>query len=121
MFVCDPFEFYLMVVTLLSLFQTLLKETEAIENIHVDAVIGNHPDGAVDAEVTRIASEHSVNLDGVEATETVPRHQRTMLTQWGSQRCDLVCVVIWCDVIYCPETVCNLVDFYLTCAGFAIV
>jgi hypothetical protein len=45
MFTYDAFEFYLMTVTLLSLFQTLLKETKAAENVHVEAIVSNHPEG----------------------------------------------------------------------------
>jgi hypothetical protein len=60
-----------MIVTLLSPFQALLKETETAENAHVDGVIGDHPEGVVDVEVTRIVSENAVNPDGLKATKIV--------------------------------------------------
>jgi hypothetical protein len=61
MFTYDAFEFNSMIITMLSLFQTLLKETEVAENAHADAIIGDHPEGAVDAKVARIASKNPMN------------------------------------------------------------
>jgi hypothetical protein len=71
MFTYHAFEFDVMDVTLLSLFRTLLKETEAAENIHFDAAIGDHPEGAIDAEVARIVSENTTDPDGLETAETI--------------------------------------------------
>jgi hypothetical protein len=61
MFTYDAFEFNSMIITMLSLFQTLLKETEVAENAHADAIISDHPEGAVDAKVARIASKNPMN------------------------------------------------------------
>jgi hypothetical protein len=46
---------------------------EAAENVHADAIIDDHPEGAVVAEVTRIANENVVNSDGLDVAKTVPR------------------------------------------------
>jgi hypothetical protein len=73
MFAYNTFEFNSMIIiTLLSPFQTLLKEIEATENIRADIVIDNHPEGAVDTEVTRIASENLKNLISLNVVEAVP-------------------------------------------------
>jgi hypothetical protein len=47
-------------------------EAEAAENENVDICTSDHPEGAVDAEVARIANESTTTPDGSEATKTVP-------------------------------------------------
>jgi hypothetical protein len=49
----------------------LLKETKAAENAHVDGVVGDPPKGAIDVEITRMASENTVDPDGLEAMTIV--------------------------------------------------
>jgi hypothetical protein len=90
MFMYNAFEFDSMIVTPLSPFQTLLKETEAAENAHVNAIVGNHPEGIVDAEVARIASENTADPDGLEATKIVAGASIGD-TKQESQKCDLGC------------------------------
>jgi hypothetical protein len=53
-----------MIITLLFLFQTLLKETEAAENVCANAITDDHPKGAINAEVARIARENLMTSDG---------------------------------------------------------
>jgi hypothetical protein len=59
------------IIILLFLFH-MLKKTDEVENENADVVISNPPEGAIDAEVTRIASENSVDPDEAEAAKTVP-------------------------------------------------
>jgi hypothetical protein len=67
------FDFNLMALTLLSSFQALLKETEVAENTRADAIIDDHREGAIDAEVTRITSENLMTSDGLDTVEVAPR------------------------------------------------
>jgi hypothetical protein len=59
----NVFRFNLMNLTLSSLFQTLLKEVEAVEDENVDVLVTDHPEGAVDAEVARIENESTAVPD----------------------------------------------------------
>jgi protein-tyrosine-phosphatase len=49
----------------------LSKETKATKNIRADAAAGDHPEGAVDPEVTRIADENVTDPDGLETAKTI--------------------------------------------------
>jgi hypothetical protein len=49
----------------------LLKKAKANEGKNVDVAIGDHPEGAIDAEVARIASENASNPDGLATMETI--------------------------------------------------
>jgi hypothetical protein len=51
----------------------LLKETEAAEDICANSVINDHPEGAANAEVVRIANENLMNSDGLDTAELVLR------------------------------------------------
>jgi hypothetical protein len=49
----------------------MLKETKVAENGHVDGVVGDHPEGAIDVEVARMASENTADPDGLVAMTTI--------------------------------------------------
>jgi hypothetical protein len=60
-----------MIMTLLP-FQTLLKEKEATEDVHINITSQDHPEGDVYLEVVKIASENVTTSDGLGAAETIP-------------------------------------------------
>jgi hypothetical protein len=62
-----------MILTMLSLFQTLMKEKEVTKDIPTKATPIDHPEGAVDLEVARIASENLTTFDGLDVSESIPR------------------------------------------------
>jgi hypothetical protein len=68
---CDSLYFDLMIMTLLP-FQTLLKEKEVTEDVHINITSQDHPEGDVYLEVVKIASENVTTSDGLGAAETVP-------------------------------------------------
>jgi hypothetical protein len=59
-------------MTLLSLFQTMLKEKEVVENIQTKVILESHPEELVDLEVTKIANEKLTTFDGLDDAETIP-------------------------------------------------
>jgi hypothetical protein len=70
-------------MTLLSPFQTLLKEKEVTEGVHIGGTPEGHLKGAVDLEVTKIASENLMTSGGLDATETAPRESTDDADQAG--------------------------------------
>jgi hypothetical protein len=53
-FTCGLSFFNLIVMTLFLPFQSLLKEKEVIEDVHIKGVSDNHPKGVLDLEVAKI-------------------------------------------------------------------
>jgi hypothetical protein len=68
-----------MIMTLLLPFQTLLKEKEVTEDDHT----GGHPEGAIDLEVTKIASENLTTSGGSDAAKTFLRESTDGVDQAG--------------------------------------
>jgi hypothetical protein len=62
-----------MIMTLMLPFQTLLMEKEVTEDVHIKTTPDDHPEGAVDLEVTKIASENSMTSGSLGAMETILR------------------------------------------------
>jgi hypothetical protein len=51
----------------------LSKEKEVTEGVHIEAISDDHPEGAIDLEVMKIASENLMTSNGLDATKTIPR------------------------------------------------
>jgi hypothetical protein len=62
-----------MIMTLVSLFLSLPEEKEMTEHVHAEATPGGHPEGVVDFEVMKIASENLTTSSGLEGAETISR------------------------------------------------
>jgi hypothetical protein len=80
---CDSFYFNLMIMTLLSSFQTLLKEKEVAEDVHTEAALAYHFEGAINLEVMKIASEHLMTSNGLDVAETILRESTDGADQPG--------------------------------------
>jgi hypothetical protein len=49
----------------------LPSEAEAAKDVHANTTIGDRPEGAIDAKVTRIANEDLRNFEGLGTAETI--------------------------------------------------
>jgi hypothetical protein len=93
------------------------------ENVRADTVIGDFPEGVIDAEVVRIANENLANSNGMDAAETVSGASTDNTNGEGCRKCDLsrvCCSVVSCNILS-QGKICDFVNFYLTRTGFASV
>jgi hypothetical protein len=68
---------------LLLPFQTLLEEKEVVEDVHAKGDPENLPEGAIDFEVAKIASENLTTSNGLDVAEAIPREPTDDTDQAG--------------------------------------